>query len=63
MKDALLKIAISETPAVIALVQGLFARRNPSAPLPTDAEVIAAFNEAFRSSIDKDDRWLAAHPE
>jgi len=61
--NPLIQIAISEAPAVIALLRGLFQQKNPSAPVPTDAEVIAAFEKAFKSSLAKDDQWLAAHPE
>lgn len=59
----LLTIAIQEAPAVIALLRGLFQQKNPGAPPPTDAEVIAAFEKAFKSSLAKDNAWLAAHPE
>jgi hypothetical protein len=61
--NPLLKIAIQEAPAVIAMLRGLFQQKNPSAPVPTDAEVFAAFEKAFNSSLAKDNAWLAAHPE
>ena len=61
--NPLLSIAISEAPAVIALLRGLFSQRNPNAPIPSDAEVIAAFEAAFKSSLAKDNLWLSTHPE
>ena len=59
----LLQLAITEAPNVIALLKDAFKKSNPGDPEPTDAEVIAAYNSAFASSIAKDDAWLAAHPE
>lgn len=58
----LVALAIQQAPAVIDLVRGLFAKHNPSAPVPTDAEVIQAYQAAFVSSLAKDEAWLAAHP-
>lgn len=60
--NPLVTIAIQEAPAVIALLRDAFATANPDAQVPTDEEVIAAYQQAFASSIAKDDDWLAAHP-
>lgn len=62
MNPALLSIAIQEAPAAIAFLRDIFAKKNPSAPAPTDQEVIAAYTLAFQSSLAKDAAWLAAHP-
>lgn len=62
MKEQLLTLAIQEAPAIIAGLRALFHQAHPDAPEPTEAEVIAAFNAAFISSLAKDDLWLAAHP-
>lgn len=59
----LVTLAILQTPSIIAAIRALFAKQNPGVPEPTSAEVIAAFNSAFISSLVKDDEWLAAHPE
>lgn len=61
--NEILALAIEQAPGLIRGFKSLFAQRNPGAPEPTDAEVIAAFNSAFQSSLDKDDAWFAAHPE
>jgi hypothetical protein len=63
MNPALIAIAIQEAPAAIELIRQAFMKKNPDAPAPTNEEVIAAYQEAFRSSIAKDEQWLAAHPE
>lgn len=63
MREQLLALAIQQAPTVIAGLRELFQRDNPSAPVPTEAEVMAAFNAAFISSLARDTEWLAAHPE
>jgi len=60
--NPLIALALQETPAILATLKALFATQNPDAPVPTDAEVIAAYQTAFVSSLAKDDAWLAAHP-
>lgn len=62
-KAAIVRIAIAETPALIAWLREAFQKRKPDAPVPTDAEVIAAYQDALASSLAKDDAWLAAHPD
>ena len=63
MNPALVQLAIQEAPTAIALIKDLFKKQNPNEPIPTDAEVIAAYQSAFASSLAKDDVWLSAHPE
>jgi hypothetical protein len=59
----LVAIAIQNLPAIIDSLKGFFHQANPGAPLPTDEEVIAAYQQALASSLAKDAAWLAAHPE
>ena len=59
----LVAIAIQNLPAIIDSLRGMFQRTNPSAPLPTDEEVISAYLQALASSLAKDAAWLAAHPK
>lgn len=61
--EGLSNIAITLLPGIFDMIRARFTSKNSSAPLPTDAEVIAALNDAIASSIEKDDRWLAAHPK
>jgi hypothetical protein len=60
-KNALLQLAIEETPTVVAFLRSLATK--DGGPEPTDAEVMEAFESAFQSSRAKDEQWLAAHPE
>jgi hypothetical protein len=61
--NPLLQLAIQETPAIIALLRDALKKQDPSAPAPSDAEVIAAYESAFQSSRAKDELWLSQHPE
>ena len=62
MDPALIALVIKELPDGIALIKSLFVKANPDAPVPTDAEVIAAYQSALASSLAKDADWLAQHP-
>jgi hypothetical protein len=62
VKEQLILLALQQTPAVITLIRELFVKQHPEAPVPSDAEVIAAWTTAFVSSLAKDDAWLASHP-
>lgn len=59
----LLLVALQQAPAVIDLVRNAFTNANPGAPVPSDTEVFAALDAAFKSSLARDDAWLAAHPQ
>jgi hypothetical protein len=59
---ALIGLITQETPTIIAGVKSLFANQNPTAPVPTDAQVIAAFAAAYTASLAIDQNWLASHP-
>lgn len=61
--QGLLGVAISQLPSIIAFVREERAKADPTAPTPTDDEVLAALAGAVASSIARDDLWLAAHPE
>jgi hypothetical protein len=63
VNPALLAVALQQAPAIIAMLQKLFHKANPNEPEPTEAEVIAAYNLAFISSLARDDAWIAAHPD
>lgn len=63
MVNELLAIAIKETPAAIALIRSAFAKAHPTAPEPTDEEILAAYHEAVAQTLAKADAWLAAHPK
>lgn len=63
ISEKLLNIAIDNLPTGIALLRTAFVKAHPNDPVPTEAELIAAEQEAISSSLAKDDRWLASHPE
>jgi hypothetical protein len=58
----LLLLAIKEAPEIIALFRENFQKRHPDEPVPTDAEIAAAFQQAFASSLAVDELWLSVHP-
>lgn len=60
--DLLVRAAIEALPNVVSGIKAVFARTNPDAAPPSDADVIAALNGAYSRSLAKDDAWLAAHP-
>lgn len=58
---SLVAVAIQNLPAIIDSLREWFHEANPGAPLPTDTEVIEAYQQALASSLAKDAAWLAAH--
>jgi hypothetical protein len=58
----LIQIGVAELPAMIDFLKSAFRRRHPGDPEPSSEDVIAAYEQAFASSLAKDDLWLAAHP-
>jgi hypothetical protein len=63
MNNPLILLAIQELPALIARFREIFAAQHPDEPVPSDAEVVAAYESAYQLSVAKDEAWLAAHPE
>jgi hypothetical protein len=58
---ALVTVLIQNMPGIIDLARQLFAQNHPTEPVPTDEEVIAAYQQALASSLAKDQIWLDAH--
>ncbi len=58
---ALAAVALENLPAIIASLRDVFVKRNPDAPVPSDAEVIQAYQEALAASLAVDAEWLASH--
>jgi hypothetical protein len=63
MGALLVNVAIQELPSLIAFFKEAFAQEHPEQPEPTEAEIVAAFQQACASSLARDAQWLAAHPE
>ena len=59
----LINIAIEELPGAISWLKGLFAAAHPDAPVPTTAEVIAAYHSALVSGLARGQAWLDSHPK
>lgn len=62
MDPRLVTLALQEAPVIVAALRALFSHQHPTDAAPTDAEVIAAWQSAFASSLAVDAQWLAAHP-
>lgn len=62
-RDGLVNIAVTLLPGIFDMIRARYTSKHPIAPLPTDAEVVAALEAAIESSVAKDDRWLASHPK
>lgn len=60
---ALVPLIIQSLPGILQSIKDTFGQANPTAPVPSDEEILQAFESAFQSSRAKDDAWLAAHPE
>ena len=60
--NPLILLAIQHLPDIISRLKEVFGHQNPGAPVPSDEEVIAAYQAAFAASLAKDEAWLAAHP-
>lgn len=50
-------------PNVISLIKAIQGHSNPTEPLPTDAEVLAALNQAVAASVAVDEEWKRQHPQ
>ena len=60
--NPLTQLAAASLPSLIDLLKTLFVKQNPTAPVPTTAEVLAAYQQVLTSSIAVDEAWKAAHP-
>lgn len=59
----LIALILKEAPSIITLIQARYAAANPDAPPLTAAQVVAGFEDAFTSTITKDDMikaWINA---
>jgi hypothetical protein len=58
----LLTLLLGKGPELIRLIKQWWADTHPGEPVPTDAEVKAAWAQAAVLSLTKDDDWLGTHP-
>lgn len=58
----LVSVLTEEAPAIIGLVQSLFAKRHPDQPVPTSEEVIAAWETLYAADLAKDEQLLKDNP-
>lgn len=59
---SVLNTAINTLPAILALFRKEHAAANPTAPVPTSEEIIAALHSEAVADVLKDEAWKAAHP-
>lgn len=59
----LIAVLIQNLPGLVVFAREAFAKANPGAPVPTEAEIKAAYVAALALSLSVDAEWLAAHPE
>lgn len=59
----LVNVAIAILPEVMALFRQRQTAEDPNVKTPDDAEMLAALQQAVKSSQLRDDIWLAAHPK
>ena len=60
MNPQLIQLLIAETPNIVEGIKALFKKKNPDAPQPTSADIIAAFEQAYADSNAKDEMLKAA---
>lgn len=58
----IVSVLTDEAPAIIGLVQSLFAKRNPGVPVPTSDEVTAAYESLYASDVARDEQLLKDNP-
>ena len=61
VNEQLLALAIQQLPAIIDRLRAAFAHDNPGAPVPTNDDVITAYNDAFAYGVAQDEAYLRAH--
>jgi hypothetical protein len=59
--NPLLQLILQTAPDIIAEIQRRHAAANPGVPVPTADEIVAAFEEAFNSTVLKDELIKAAN--
>ncbi len=62
MNPQLLAVAVENIPGIVALLKSAFAKKHPDQPQPSGAEIVAAYEQAFRDDLAADDAYLNSHP-
>lgn len=61
--NPIIQVALTQLPDILRAFKDLFHAQHPTEPVPTDAEVIAAYQAALAASLAADAAWLAAHDD